>query len=48
MRIPSPVGCIRKREKTTVLSHRTGIDLGIDLEEGKTVPIKKIYAHSYD
>jgi len=33
-----------KGEKTTVLPHRPGIDLGIDLEEGKTVPIKKIYA----
>jgi len=26
---------------------RRGIDLGIDLEEGKTVPIKKIDALSY-
>jgi len=24
------------------------MDLGIDLEEGKIVPIKKIYALSYD
>jgi len=31
-----------KEEKTTVPPHRPGIDLGIDLEEGKTVPIKKI------
>jgi len=37
-----------KGEKTTVLPHRPGIDLGIDLEEGKTVPIKKVYALSYD
>jgi len=39
-----------KREKMKVLPHwhRPGIDLGIDLEEGKTVPIKKIYALSYD
>ena len=37
-----------KGEKTTVPPHRQGIDLGIDLEEGKTVPIKKIYALSYD
>ena len=28
--------------------HRPGIDLGIDLEEGKTVPMKKIYTLSYD
>jgi len=37
-----------KGEKTTVPPHRPGINLGIDLEEGKTVPIKKIYALSYD
>jgi len=37
-----------KEEKTTVLPHRPDIDLGIDLGEGKTVPIKKIYALSYD
>jgi len=37
-----------KREKTTVPPHRPGVDLGIELEEGKTVPIKKIYALSYD
>jgi len=37
-----------KGEKTTVPPHRPGIDLGIDLEEGKTVPIKKIYALSCD
>jgi len=37
-----------KGEKTTVPPHRPGIDLGIDLEEGKTVPTKKIYALSYD
>jgi len=28
--------------------HRPGINLGIDLEAGKTVPIKKIYPLSYD
>jgi len=33
-------------EKTTVLPHRPGIDLGIDLEEGKMLAIKKIYALS--
>jgi len=37
-----------KGEKTTVPPHRPNIDLGIDLDEGKTVPIKKIYALSYD
>jgi len=37
-----------KGQKTTVPLHRPGIDLGIDLEEGKTGPIKKIYALSYD
>jgi len=37
-----------KRETTTVPPHRPGIDLGIDLEEGTTVPINKIYALSYD
>jgi len=37
-----------KGEKTTVPPHRPCIDLGIDLEEGKTVSIKKIYALSYD
>jgi len=35
-------------EKTTVPPYRPGIDLGIDLDEGKTVPMKKIYALSYD
>ena len=30
-----------KGEITTVPPHRTGIELGIDLEEGKTVPKKK-------
>ena len=39
---------IEKGEKTTVPPHRPGIDLAIDLEEGKTVPIKEIYALSYD
>jgi len=37
-----------KGEITRVPPHQPGIDLGIDLEEGKTVPIKKIYALSYD
>jgi len=37
-----------KGENTKVPPHRAGIDLGIDLEEGKTVPIKKIYVLSYD
>ena len=37
-----------KGEKTTVAPHRPGIDLGIDLEEGKTISIKKIYALSYE
>jgi len=37
-----------KGENTTVPPDRPGIDLGIDLEEGKTVPIKKIYPLSYD
>jgi len=31
-----------KGEKTTIPPHRPGIDLGMDPEEGKTVPIKKI------
>jgi len=38
----------KKGEKKTVPLHRPGIDLGIDLEEGKTLPIKKIDALSYD
>jgi len=42
------VDVFEKGEKMTVLPHRPGIDLGIDLEEGKTVPIKKIYALSYE
>ena len=37
-----------KGEKRTVPPHRPGIDLGIDLEQGKRLPIKKIYALSYD
>ena len=37
-----------KGEKTRLPPHRPGIDLGIDLEEGKTVPIKKINTLSYD
>jgi len=35
-----------KGEKRTVPPHRPRIDLGINLGEGKTVPIKKIYALS--
>jgi len=38
----------KKGEKTTVPPQGPGINLGIDLEEGKTVPIKKIYPLSYD
>jgi len=37
-----------KGETMTVPPHRPGIDLGINLQEGKMVPIKKIYALSYD
>jgi len=37
-----------KGEKTTVPPYRPGINLGIDLAEGKMVPIKRIYALSYD
>jgi len=37
-----------KGAKTTVLHHWPGIDLGIDLEEGKTVPIENIYSLSHD
>jgi len=37
-----------KGQKTTIPPHRLGIDLGIDLEEGKTVPVKKIDTLSYD
>jgi len=37
-----------KGEKMTLPPHRPGMALGIDLEEGKTVPIKTIYALSYD
>jgi len=35
-------------EKTTLPPHRPGSYLGIDLEEGKTVPIKRIYTIRYD
>jgi len=42
------VDVFEKGERTTVPPHRPGIDLAIDLEEAKTVPIKKIYALSYD
>jgi len=34
------VDVFEKGEKATLPPHRPGIDLGIDLEEGKTVPIK--------
>ena len=37
-----------KAEITTVPPHRPGVDLGIELEKGKEVPIKKIYPLSYD
>ena len=37
-----------KGEKTTLPPYRPGIDLGINLEKGKTVPIKKIYALSHN
>ena len=37
-----------KGEKTTVPPHRPGLDLGIELEKGKEVPLKKIYPLSYD
>ena len=37
-----------KGEKTNVLPYWLGINLGIGLEEGKIVLIKKIYALSYD
>ena len=37
-----------KGEKTTIPPHRPGVDLGIELEKGKEVPIKKIYPLSYD
>ena len=37
-----------KGEKTTVPPHRPRVDLGIELEKGKEVPLKKIYPLSYD
>ena len=37
-----------KGERTRVPLHGPGIDLVIDLEKGKRVPIKKIYTLSYD
>jgi len=41
-RISPPVGCLPKgRENDGTSPPLPGIDLGIDLEEGKTVPIKK-------
>ena len=36
-----------KGEKKTVPLHRPGVDIGIELEKGKEVPIKKIYPLSY-
>jgi len=42
------IDVFEKGQKRTIPPHRPGIDLGIDLEEGKTVPIKKINALSYD
>jgi len=42
------LGVFEKGEKTTLTPYRQDIDSGIDLEEGKTLPIKKIYALSYD
>jgi len=39
---------LEKGEKVRVPLDRPGIDVGIDLDEAKTVPIKKIYALSYD
>jgi len=38
---------VEKGGNTRVPPHRPSIDLGINLEEGKRVPIKKIYALSY-
>ena len=35
-------------EKTTVPPHRPGVDLGIEIEKGKEVLIKKIYPLSYE
>ena len=37
-----------KGEKTQLPPYRKGVDLGIDLEEGQRVSIKKIYSLSYD
>jgi len=42
------VDVFKKGEKTTVPPHRRNIDLGTDLEEGKTLSIKEIYTLSYD
>ena len=42
------VDMFEKGEKTTVASLRPGVDLGIELEKGKEVLIKKIYPLSYD
>ena len=37
-----------KEEKTTVPPNRPGVNLGIELEKGKEVPIKKLYPLGYD
>ena len=37
-----------KGETTTVPPQRPGVDLGIELEKGKEIPIKMIYPLSYD
>ena len=45
---PHLLDVFEKVEKTTVPPYRPAIDLGIELEEGETVPSKQIYALSYD
>ena len=42
------LGVFEKGEKTTVPPYRPGVDLGIELEKGKEVPLRKIYPLSYD
>jgi len=37
-----------KGDKITIPRYRPGIDLGIDLEEGNTISIQKMYTLSYD
>jgi len=37
-----------EREKTQLPPHRPGVDLGIELEEGKGLLVNKIYALSQD